>query len=114
MGLYCLQKGENRLSNSDVVNSLVYSFESKYLYFQMANKHNPASWIVDVIADDGDVKLGQIRYYAHWRQYAFYPEDGTVYEKTCLTEITKFVVMMNDVQKKGLKPEDPQKKLEIK
>jgi|GEM_PF-3790331 len=80
----------------------------------MANKHNPASWIVDVIADDGDVKLGQIRYYAHWRQYAFYPEDGTVYEKTCLTEITKFVVMMNDVQKKGLKPEDPQKKLEIK
>ncbi len=96
-----------------MVNSLIYNFESKYIYFEMANKHNPSSWIVDVIADDGDVKLGQIRFYAHWRQYAFYPENGTVYEKTCLRDITKFVVMMNDVQKKGLKPENPQQKLEM-
>jgi len=101
------------MSNADMVNSMIYNFESKYIYFQMANKNNPASWIVDVIADDGDVKLGQIRFYAHWRQYAFYPKDGTIYEKTCLTEITNFIKMMNDVQKKGLKPENPQQKLEL-
>ncbi len=101
------------MSSADFVNSQIYNFESKYIYFQMANKNNPASWIVDVFADDGDVKLGQIRFYAHWRQYAFYPEDGTVYEKTCLSDITKFVKMMNDVQKRGFKPEDPQKKLEL-
>ncbi len=101
------------MSSADFVNSQIYNFDSKYLYFQMANKNNPASWIVDVFGDEDGVKLGQIRFYAHWRQYAFYPEDGTVYEKTCLSDITKFVKMMNDVQKRGFKPEDPQKKLEI-
>ena len=41
-----------------MVNSLIYNFESKYIYFQMANKNNPASWIVDVIATGtGSVSL---------------------------------------------------------
>lgn len=99
------------MSNSDLINSAIYDFQSKYLYFQLADKQNPSTWIVDVFADSSDVILGQVRYYAQWRQYGFYPFGGTVFEKTCLKDITRFVVMMNSQQKKGIKPENPQRKL---
>jgi len=79
----------------------------------MADKQNPATWIINVITDGEDVTLGQIRYYAQWRQYGFYPNDGTVYEKNCLNDITKFVILMNEQQKKGIKPENPQTTLGV-
>lgn len=103
----------DKMTNKDVINYLCYDYESKYLYFELADKQNPSTWIVNVFADDGDILLGQVRYYAHWRQYAFYPNEGTVYEKTCLYDITEFVKIINEQQKKGIKPENPQKTLKI-
>jgi hypothetical protein len=31
--------------------------------------------------------LGQIKWYSHWRQYAFFPEPGTIWNTQCLDEI---------------------------
>jgi hypothetical protein len=43
--------------------------------------------IYAVIAKDGDLQLGQIRWFGRWRKYAFFPEPGTVFEATCLHDI---------------------------
>lgn len=38
----------------------------------------------------GDI-LGQIRWFGRWRQYSFYPEHNTVFDATCLMDITSFL-----------------------
>lgn len=112
------------MKNRKLIESLCFDFDSKYLDFELDDNQNPSTWIIDVYTkDEYDVEssmnpqricLGKIRWYAQWRQYGFYPEVGTVYEKTCLHDITKFVILMNEQQRKGIKPENPQKTLEVK
>lgn len=36
------------------------------------------------------VGLGYIRWFGAWRQYAFDPDDGLSFEKTCLRTIAEF------------------------
>jgi hypothetical protein len=31
--------------------------------------------------------LGQVKWFARWRKYSFFPEGGMVFEQTCLREI---------------------------
>jgi hypothetical protein len=35
--------------------------------------------------------LGEIRWFAHWRQYAFFPAPDCVFEQTCMREISDFI-----------------------
>lgn len=82
------------------------SFCSKnFLDFKEAKSHNPSSWIIDVFAKDGNILLGRIKWYAHWRQYAFYPEEKTVFEKTCLADIQELCRRLNVIQRAGIKPQ---------
>lgn len=41
--------------------------------------------------DTPPIKLGEIRWFGRWRQYAFFPEPNTVYEKQCMQDITNFL-----------------------
>ena len=68
-------------NNADLINSLCYDYESRYIYFEMADKHNPATWIINVFSDKDDTLLGQVRYYAQWRRYGFFPSDANVIER---------------------------------
>lgn len=95
------------MSNRKLIESLCFDFDSKYLNFELSENNNPATWIINVMSED-DYCLGRIKWYAQWRQYAFYPEVTTIFEKNCLGDITKFVILMNEQQKKGIKPENPQ------
>ena len=45
-----------------------------------------------VLTKDGDTLLGKISWYGAWRCYSFYPEPGTLFEKTCLLDITEFLI----------------------
>jgi len=38
-----------------------------------------------------NITLGEVRWYAPWRKYAFYPEWNTLYEERCLRDIADFV-----------------------
>lgn len=74
----------------------------KYIKFIKAKKQNPKTAIYLVRTNDYHrTLLGQIRYYAHWRQYGFYPEREyqTVFEKTCLTDIADFCINLNKLQR---------------
>ncbi len=97
---------------------MLFDFDSKYIEFFLAEKHKPNSWVIDIFTkseDENDpITLGQIRYYARWRQYSFYPYGGMVFEKTCLRDILEVLKMMNELQRVGVKPENPQQKLVMK
>lgn len=41
-------------------------------------------------ANHGDI-LGLIKWFSRWRQYTFYPEPGTIFNKDCLVDISLFI-----------------------
>lgn len=97
--------------SKDLMESLCNNFDSRFIYFELAEKHNPKTWIIDVFAENNDVQLGQVRYYAQWRRYGFFPADGTVFERVCMRDIMSFLILIDTQQKNGIKPSDPQLKL---
>lgn len=51
-------------------------------------KGNTKLW--HVVPKEGVGYLGEVRWYGPWRQYAFYPNIQTVYERQCLRDIANF------------------------
>ena len=51
------------------------------------------TFIWSVMDRDECYALGTIKWYGHWRGYAFFPEphEETLYEQTCLREIADFI-----------------------
>lgn len=54
---------------------------------------------------ESDFILGWIKWYGPFRQYSFFPCSDTVFEKTCLQDITNFVKGLMEERKllKGFK-----------
>lgn len=48
---------------------------------------------------ESDFVLGEIKWYGPFRQYSFFPEPNTVFEKTCLKDITDFIVELMEKHK---------------
>jgi len=80
----------------------------KFIHFVKSRKQNPKTVIYDVLTNDKIIEsgvtghpilLGIIKWYANWRQYGFYPESGTVFEKTCLADISDFCIELNKRQR---------------
>ncbi len=65
--------------------------ESRFIRFELM-ENKPKTQVYFVLADEDVLtKLGEIRWYPGWRQYAFFPESGMVLERTGLTDITNFI-----------------------
>lgn len=43
--------------------------------------------IWNVVGARNGVGLGELRWFARWRQYAFYPAPGTIFNPDCLRDI---------------------------
>lgn len=52
-----------------------------------------------VIALQGGIHLGSVKWFAAWRQYVFEPSPSTVYEQICLRDIASFVESANRTHK---------------
>ena len=64
--------------------------DSKYLRFELVEeKEKTTIWAV-VSKMHGD-RLGIIKWFGRWRQYAFFPESETVYNNECLNTIASFL-----------------------
>ena len=64
---------------------------SKWIQFYM--KPRPADKKTDtftVIANDGGVDLGEVKFYGAWRKFCFFPNHDTVFEQDCLRDIAIF------------------------
>lgn len=47
--------------------------------------------IWEVCSIQGGLSLGEVKWFAHWRQYTFWPAVGTIYDESCMREIADFV-----------------------
>lgn len=63
---------------------------SKYLNFLLLER-KPKTSVVDVISKLYGFRLGIIRWYGAWRQYAFFPEEGTIFNVECLDDIQSYI-----------------------
>ena len=61
---------------------------SKYIEFDMVGDTGKTE-IWNIISKSNNFILGQIRWYGPWRQYCFYPTPHTVFNPTCMEDISK-------------------------
>ena len=72
--------------------------DSKYLTFiQIVSGAKTNVW--NVMSKSHGAWLGRIYWYEPWRQYAFWPNDNTVWNRTCLADITTFIQEQMDARK---------------
>lgn len=64
--------------------------EYKYIYMEL-DEELPKTQIFDVMAKNGDVILGQIKWYPQWRQYVFVPNWDTIFSRGCMEDINDFL-----------------------
>lgn len=67
--------------------------ESKYLEFSI-QWHYPSrkTEVYNVRSKNQGSTLGQIKWYAPWRQYCFYPSPNCVFNVGCLEDIRVFIL----------------------
>lgn len=56
--------------------------------------------IFEVLSKRNGGRLGHVMWFSRWRQYSFYPDNGMVFDRTCLTDIIAFVQELMDERKR--------------
>ena len=76
--------------------------ESKWIIFSLYEDTGKTKKYYVFTKDFVSLKLGEIKWFGRWRQYSFFPEPNTVFEKQCLKDITNFIetLMLNRKIKK--------------
>lgn len=72
-----------------------FSTIGKYLCVQKLDKEKNKKTDTYLLYSGSDVDLGLIKWYSRWRQYCFYPEKNTIFNSTCLNDISKFLETIN-------------------
>lgn len=68
------------------------NWQGKWVYSKYVGQSKSGKteiWVMVAVADD--TPLGQVYWYASWRQYAFYPAEHTLWNADCLDEVSGFV-----------------------
>lgn len=63
---------------------------SKYLAFILLEQKSKTK-VIEVISKLHGFRLGVIKWFGRWRQYAFFPENGTVFNVECLNLIQSYI-----------------------
>lgn len=72
--------------------------QSRYLEF-IHTENKPKTKVWEVQSKEHGFNIGQVRYYPAWRQYSFFPYEGTIYSRECLNDIIKFIEQEEDIRK---------------
>lgn len=80
------------------------SFDGKYIRFHLSNEETKSrkTQIWEVTAKADGFTLGQVRWFARWRKYSFFPADKCVFEENCLGDIAEFIKWATHTHKHGL------------
>ena len=69
----------------------------KFIYFiKVEDKPKTSVW--DCISDSD--WLGQVKWYAPWRQYCFYPVPETIFNVGCFKDINDFIGQLEEERKR--------------
>lgn len=69
--------------------------ETKYLIFKGYDILARKTILVEVINKSSGSEIGQISWYSRWRQYCFFPNENTVWNKDCLISVNEVLEMLN-------------------
>lgn len=70
--------------------------ESEFIYIskvELPKRKTPIYKLYSM--SNHDIKLGEIKWFGAWRQYCFFPEGDTVFDRKCLTYINNFLEEVN-------------------
>ena len=59
--------------------------------------YKTARWAV--VAKNGEIDLGEVKWFGKWRCYAYFPLNDTLYEMRCLREIADFCEKLTKEQR---------------
>jgi len=63
---------------------------SKYLEFNPIEQ-KPKTKVIGVYSKRSGDRLAIIKWYGAWRQYAFFPENKTIFNVECLNDIISYI-----------------------
>lgn len=62
----------------------------QYINFQI-KEHKPKTLVWSCRNNSSGAELGEIKWYASWRQYCYFPTVQAVYSTGCLKDIADFI-----------------------
>ena len=65
--------------------------EKEFTYMRIVKQEDLAKTSVFLVLDRRGDLLGQIRWWATWRQYCFFPNKNRVFSQGCLNDICSFL-----------------------
>jgi len=69
--------------------------DSKYLHFRFVRNAGKTS-VYSVDSKREGASLGLVSWYGPWRQYCFYPDNGTLFNLGCLQDIESFLTALKE------------------
>jgi len=81
---------------------MALEFESKYIHFKVRGL-KPKTKVYGVHSNSNEDLLGIIKWYAHWRQYCFFPTEETIFSKGCMEDVNKFIENLMNKRKHEVK-----------
>ena len=63
----------------------------KYIHFDEVDAGDRKTKVWECINNSWDDVLGEIKWYAPWRQYCYFPMDETIFNVRCLKDIADFI-----------------------
>lgn len=72
--------------------------KSKYIKMVLIGK-KPKTLEYAILTKSDNYLIGEIRWYAPWRQYSFFPAPHTVFTKSCMTDINNFITELMEERK---------------
>lgn len=73
---------------------IIFDTSSKWINFSLYENTGKTSKYHVLTKDHHPIKLGEVKWFGRWRQYAFFPEPETVFEKQCMEDITNFLEIL--------------------
>lgn len=65
---------------------------TKYMTFQTVG-NSASTWVVT--NNKSGFELGRIEWYSSWRQYVYVPTSCSVFNNTCLDDISRFLTELS-------------------
>lgn len=85
---------QNIYLNKELYISKDIVYKGKYFNIYITiikNRKTPIYEIYDI----NDNNIGQIKWFAHWRKFCFYPYGETIWDDKCLQELNDIMVKYN-------------------
>ncbi len=65
--------------------------DSKWIFFEKYEDTGKTQKYNIKTKTNPPIKIGVVKWFGRWKQYSFYPEPDTIFEKQCLKDIIAFI-----------------------